>query len=61
MIFCGYLGLRYYVSIRKRGTRCIAPKLCGAMNELVKHKDVCRTAPDTQGLLTIYIDMKEGK
>ena len=27
--FCGYLGPCYYVSIRKRGTRCIAPKLRG--------------------------------
>ena len=30
MIFCGYFGPHNYVSMRKRGTRCIAPKLRGA-------------------------------
>ena len=30
MFFCGYLGPHYYVSMRKRGTPCIAPKLRGA-------------------------------
>ena len=29
MTFCGYLGPRNYVSMRKRGTPCIAPKLRG--------------------------------
>ena len=28
--FCGYLGPRNYVLLRKRGTLCIAPKLRGA-------------------------------
>ena len=28
--YCGYLGPHNYVSMRKRGTRCIAPKLRGA-------------------------------
>ena len=28
--FCGYLGPLDYVSMRKQGTRCIAPKLCRA-------------------------------
>ena len=27
---CGYLGSRNCVSMRKQGTCCIAPKLCGA-------------------------------
>ena len=30
MIFHGPFGIRNYVSMKKRGTRCIAPKLCGA-------------------------------
>ena len=30
MIFCGYFGPHNYVSMRKRGTCCIAPKLYGA-------------------------------
>ena len=27
---CGYFGPHNYVSMRKRGTSCIAPKICGA-------------------------------
>ena len=30
MICCGYFGPHNYVSVRKRGTRCIAPRLRGA-------------------------------
>ena len=28
--FGGYFGPHNYVSMRKRGTHCITPKLCGA-------------------------------
>ena len=34
MYFCGYFGPHNYVSIRKRGTPCIAPKLRGAHFEV---------------------------
>ena len=34
--YCEYLGPGNYVSMRKRGTRCIAPKLKGAHFEGLK-------------------------